>query len=223
MVKLVANKLSMKSFNSVFSLSSLFLLVAACTPQTQSLPSSTPQSQTTAPVQPSSPSQTQTVATVKPSAKPLNVILEVKADKIDERQLTVRGKTNLPNGFIMTVGVCRYHFEKEDNQKHCLTTNEINPSNQKIPVSKGQFMATFKVATVAELKSELVRYSQAFQDPNAAKYVPDSFISISVVGTPRTQSPEIIEIIGKDGENLKGKSTVRKKFTTVNAKIQLEM
>ena len=169
---------------------SLCLLVAGCTPQTQSVPSPTPQSQTTSPVQPSSPSQSQIIA----PAKPLNVVLEVKANKIDERQLTVRGKTNLPDGFIMTVGVCRYHFEKEDNQNHCLTTNDINPLDQKIPVSKGQFTATFKVSTVADLKSELVRYSQTFQDPKAAKHIPDNFISISVVGTPLIQSPEIIQI-----------------------------
>ncbi len=155
--------------------------------------------------------------------KPINVTLDVKANQTNKKQLTVKGKTNLPDGFIITVGVCRYHFEKEDNSKRCLTTNSVNPSSQKVPVSKGQFTATFTVPTVAELKSELIQYSQTFQDPLAAKHLPEEFITVSVIGTPLTQSPEILKVIGKDGENLQGKQTVRKSFVTVEAEAKVKM
>ena len=153
----------------------------------------------------------------------INVTLDVKANQTDKKQVTVKGKTNLPDGFIMTVGVCRYHFEREENSQHCLTTNSVNPSAQKVPVSKGQFAAIFTVPTVADLKSELIQYSQTFQDPLAAKHLPEEFITVSVIGTPLIQPPEILKVIGKDGENLQGKQTVRESFVTVEAEAKVKM
>lgn len=159
-----------------------------------------------------------------PAPQPINVTLQVRAAKQGTSQVVVQGQTNLPDGFVMTIGACRYHLEQKDNKRHCLTT--ANPEDQKVPVSQGKFNATFTVPSSTKLKSELTVFARNFQEPGLVNSKIENSVEVSIVGTPFVQSPEILEKIGgQSAKGLQGRYTEQAsdKFRVVTFKTRVRM
>jgi hypothetical protein len=134
----------------------------------------------------------------------LPVTLTTKGSPVGTNGLAINGETNLPEDFILTVRVCRYHFEKKDVQKHCLGINNINPSEQLVPVKNGKFSVRFTVPTIDELRNALTALEDGLGEPGLGQSPIDNYISIDISGDPRKQSEKIMDLLGKKGEQLKG-------------------
>lgn len=162
----------------------------------------------------------QAVETAAPVAtQPIDVQMEVQATP-KGNSLIVNGQTNLPDGFRLSLSTCRYHIEPDG--EHCLGT--IPQGDQTVTVSGGKFSATLFPATAEQVKAGLVAFEQDFQQPGLSASQINNFVTLSITGTPVSQSSAILALIGGDSGNLlQGKHTTgeNRRVVSYGAKIQM--
>lgn len=138
----------------------------------------------------------------------------------DGRSVATVGKTNLPDGYVLSIWACRYH--EAPDAPRCLEAKDgrrFQGESKKVTVVDGSFSAEFEnLPSVEEVQAELKKFLDRDQeiaelsgipiDESMLGFMPDLSVdpqvSISVSGTSAGQSPEILEIIGEKGKNLKG-------------------
>lgn len=155
--------------------------------------------------------------TVSSSNNPIEVKINFNGDLINSKQVFVKGWTNLPSGFILTVGACRY-VVSASQKRTCLPT--ANPKTQDVIVTQGTFEATFLLPPKEEVKkawNNLPKTGSSFQDEEA---IPEDFVTLEVMGNPAKQKGEILKLIGGEtGINLEG--PLSKTVDTANPKIRI--
>jgi hypothetical protein len=161
----------------------------------------------------------------KPSISSINqvrrVTLTAKATPVGTNDLVVSGETDLPEGFLLSIQTIRWHFEKEDMQKHYLSLENISTPPQLVEVKNGKFSAKFTVITVEELRSALKSYYDSSDQPELGKSTIDNYISVNIFGDPRKQPAEIKKIIGENGEKIQRDPI--EKWATVYLETRAEM
>jgi hypothetical protein len=161
----------------------------------------------------------------KPSTSSISqvrrVTLNARATPVGTNDLVVSGETDLPEGFLLSIQAIRWHFEKEDMQKHYLSFENITPPKQLVEVKNGKFSAKFTVLTVEELRAALTSYQDSFDQPKLGKSTIDNYISVDIFGDPRKQPAEIKKIIGENGEKIQRDPI--KKWATVYLETRAEM
>jgi hypothetical protein len=162
----------------------------------------------------------------KPSTSSISqvrrVTLNAKATPVGTNDLVVSGETDLPEGFLLSISAIRWHFEKEDMQKHYLSLENVNPPKQLVEVKNGKFSAKFIVLTVEELRATLTSYQDIFDQPELGKSTIDNYISVDIFGDPRKQTAEIQKVIGEHGEKIQ-RDPIIKKWATVYLETRAEM
>ncbi|MEM9945381.1 MAG: hypothetical protein AAF810_04885 [Cyanobacteria bacterium P01_D01_bin.36] len=137
-----------------------------------------------------------------------------------EGSALINGKTNLPDGFVLSVSACRYHQGPEEPR--CQMANEgkaFQGLDQEVIVQNGEFSVELSpIRSVDEVKAlleeswareqEIAEMTGIPVDESGLSYTSDflvdSQVTISTRGFVRDQPPEVIEIIGEEGENLNG-------------------
>lgn len=156
-------------------------------------------------------------SSVSSSNNPIDVKINFNGEAINSKQIYVKGWTNLPAGFIFTVGACRYVISASQ-KRTCLPT--ANPKTQDVIVTEGTFEATFSVPPKEQVKkawNNLPKTSNSFQDKEA---IPEDFVTLEVIGNPAKQKGEILKVIGGEtGINLEG--PLSKTVETANPKIRI--
>ncbi|MEO0984273.1 MAG: hypothetical protein AAFY20_01845 [Cyanobacteria bacterium J06639_14] len=144
------------------------------------------------------------------STEAMSVTLQVEATQPEPNQLRVAGRTNLPDGFVMRVNVCRMLVKPEESSSAKFTRGSCGVGTyiefQDIKVTEGRLIAWFEVPTVEaarQIQLDYIKQGGASQWHHEA--VPWEFVRIDVNGYPNLQSDEILSIIGgSEGHNLTG-------------------
>lgn len=154
---------------------------------------------------------------VSSSNNPIDVKINFNGEAINSKQVYLKGWTNLPSGFILTVGACRYVISVSQ-KRTCLPT--ANSKTQDVIVTQGTFEATISVPPKQDVKkawNKLSKTGSSFQDEEA---IPEDVVTLEVIGNPAKQKGEILNVIGGEtGINLEG--PLSKTVDTANLKIRI--
>lgn len=200
--------------NRLFSPINLLLsitLLASCTPQA---PPQT-ESDTTAE---SAPAEVEVDA--EPSPQELQDIWIAIDSVPGESSVLVNGKTNLPDGYVLILNACRYHQGPYEPQCRSVKDGEsFQGSPQEVAVQDGEFSAELSpIRSVDEIRALLEKSWALEQEISEMSGIPidesgltytsdflvDAQVTVDVYGFVGDQPPEILEIIGEEGENLTG-------------------
>ncbi|MEM9161811.1 MAG: hypothetical protein AAGC54_01925 [Cyanobacteria bacterium P01_F01_bin.4] len=135
--------------------------------------------------------------------------MQVDTTQPEPNLLRVSGKTNLPDDFVMQIGVCRILVKPDEASSETFSYGTCGSSTyyeiQRVEVDDQQFAATFNVPTVKETRKIQMNYVDRNPDDKARVLVRWEFVHIEVDGFPSQQPDHILEMIGGPrGINLTG-------------------